>query len=358
MGGGDAWDDFCERLKRAGRALERPTTPQDALTRAEGYRKLVHLIRVGFDATLDHADTQHPRVYRSVTRTSLGEGETADARYHQAFIDGAGTYRLSGQRGEAPFVEFTVYAGKIGIEETSRQVGALTERELEVDADGRFEIVLSPDEHPGNWLRTEPDATLLYIREYSHDWRTTRGASFEIRREGVSGPPAPLELAAVERGLERTATFVERSIHFWAAIVDHRAAAEPNRWYPITVEQTQDSPEMPVGHRFSAGYFRLAPEEALRVRFRPGEAPYWGLDLTNYWFEPLSYEEHFSHVNNRTARPGPDREVTAVIADAQRDAPNWLDTRGHREGVMLFRWSRSRDPVPTLEAEVVKLGEL
>jgi hypothetical protein len=98
------WEDFCERLKRAGGVLSRPTTPQDDFTIAEGLRKLVHFIRVGFEASVEYADTEHPRVYQSVTPTTLGEGETSDAVYHQAFIDGAATYRVSGDRGTAPYM--------------------------------------------------------------------------------------------------------------------------------------------------------------------------------------------------------------------------------------------------------------
>jgi hypothetical protein len=50
--------------------------------------------------------------------------------------------------------------------------------------------------------------------------------------------------------------------------------------------------------------------------------------------------------------------VRIVIAEEPRGASNWIDLQGHREGVMLFRWSRSRDPVPALASRVVKLAEL
>jgi hypothetical protein len=115
---------------------------------------------------------------------------------------------------------------------------------------------------------------------------------------------------------------------------------------------------MPVGHQFSFGFFRLAPGEALVVEFRPSSVPYWGLDLTNYWFEPLSFGDHRSHVNNRTAVYEPDGSVRIVIADGSNEAPNRLDTLGHQEGTMIFRWSRSRLPIPPLETKVVTLGEL
>jgi len=353
----DPWDEFCERLKRAGRVLDKPNVPGDELTRAEGYRHLARLVHAGWLASFEMADPERPQILPAVSRHMLGEGETSDARYHQAFIDGASTYRVRGRRGQAPFVEFTVYAGKIGLQDTSRQIGHLLEDDLVVDEDGRFEVVIGPKPHPGSWIRTEPGASLLFVREYSHDWSRTEGASFEIEREDPPSPRAPLGVEEVRQGLLRTADFVDRAVHFWAAIVDARAAAPPNVFFEIPADPDPARPVMPVGHRFAAGYFRLAEEEGLVVRFEPGrEVPYWGLDLTNYWFEPLSWGDHRSNVNNGTVRTEADGSVRIWIGDTRAGEANWIDTRGHREGTMLFRWSRTAAPLPTLSAEVVKLS--
>lgn len=348
-----AWEDFCEQLKAAGAVLARPSTPRDDLAQAEGLRKLARLIRMGLEATLEYADTRHPEVYQLVTPTTLGEGETSDARYCQALIDGRRTYVLSGERGDAPFIEFTVYAGKIGLDAGSAQVGALTERELRVDAEGRYEIVLSPEKHPGNWIRTTPEASLVYIRQYAHDWSRTVGATFHLRERGAEGERPNVTLEQVMAALPRTAAYVARSAAIWAGIVDQARQAPPNRFVPFI--EKEPSPEMPTGHRFSSGHFRLQPNEGLEVRFRPADVPYWGMDITNYWFEPLSFPSHRSHLNNRTAARESDGTVRIVIAARRPDAPNWIDTRGHREGMMMLRWSRTALPVPAIESRVVPL---
>jgi hypothetical protein len=354
----ELWEDFCEHLKRAGRVLDRETTPQDELTVAEGYRDLVRLVRLGFEVAVEFADTEHPQVYQSVTSTGSGEGETSDARYHQAFIDGAATYYVTGTRGSAPLIEFTVYAGKIGLQDVSRQVGALTEQDLILGPDGSFEIVLSPQPHSGNWIHTEREATMLFIRQYAPDWRKTRDATFEIRKGSATPHSRPLTLDQIRTGLRRTAMFVDKAAHFWAAVVDRYAAAEPNVFHEIPIAPDPSRPTMPAGHRFSFGYFRLAPGEAVLVTFTPADVPYWGLDLTNYWFEPLSYPDgdHQSHVNNQTATYESDGSVRIVIADEHRAAPNWLDTKGHREGTITFRWSRTQDPLPEITTKVVHLA--
>ena len=349
------WEAFCDQLKQAGGVLARNTTPDDELTQAEGLRKLVRLIRVGFEASFEYADTSMPTVYRLVTPTTIGEGETSDAHYFQSMIDGVRTFRLKGRRGDAPFIEFTTYNGKVGLHAKSEQIASLTEQDLLVDDTGNYEIILSPNRYSGNWLRTTAETSVLYIREYTHDWSKTRETTFEISRlDGADVQPAAMTVASVEQAMRRTAGYVSRSIQTWAAIVDFRRGQEPNKFFPFEQESDPDeSPEMPTGHRFSSGYFRLQEHEALLIRLVPQQVPYWGLDTTNYWFEPLSYGDSRSHVNNGTAVVGKDGVITMVIATKNPGVPNWIDTRGHCEGVMLFRWSRTSLPLPELQTQVV-----
>ncbi len=350
-----AWEGFCEQLKGAGAVLARPATPKDDLTQAEGLRKLARMIRMGLEATLEYADTRHPEVYPLVTPTTLGEGETSDARYHQAMIDGSRTYVLSGARGDAPFIEITVYAGKIGIDARSAPVGSLTEHELEVNADGRYEIVLSPERHPGNWICTTREATCVFIRQYAHDWSRIVGATFDIRVIDPDPVRPNITLAQVMAALPRTAAYVAHSSAVWAGIVDQARLAPPNRFVTFPEKDHDESPEMPKGHRFSSGHFRLEPDEALIATLKPHEVPYWGMDITNYWFEPMSWPSGRSHLNNRTATVAADGTVTIAIAATHPGIDNWIDTRGHREGMMMFRWSRTSLPVPQIATAVMRL---
>jgi len=354
----DYWEEFCEQLKEAGQVLWKSQTSKDELTLAEGYRHLIHMLRNGFEITYDYADPMHPQFAPAYCATMLSEGVTSDGRYDNAMIDGSATYRISGKLGGAALIEFSVYAGKIGLQDTSRQLGFLTERELVVAEDGTFEVVLSPEEHAGNWICTTSEVNYLLIRQYSHDWSVTEGATLDIRCEGAPGHRPPARLAEVQDALMRTAAFVKQSPLFWTALVDRRAEGEPNVFQAIVGEESENSPTMPVGHKYSFGFFRLASDDVLIVELLPSDIPYWGLELTNYWFEPLSYEDHRSHINNRTAVYEPDGSVRIMISNRSSDVPNWLDTLGHREGTMVFRWSRSRDPIPPIASKVVKIQEL
>ena len=49
---GSTWSDFCDALKAAGALVDAEKAPQDAFTRAEGYRYLSRMLRAGLESLL------------------------------------------------------------------------------------------------------------------------------------------------------------------------------------------------------------------------------------------------------------------------------------------------------------------
>jgi hypothetical protein len=343
------WDEFCDSLKAAGAILDDPATPTDDLTLAEGVRYLSRIIAVGLDVAFEHADTEHPWVFLARTPTKLTGGVSPDARYHEAFIDGTRTYRLSGTRGSAPMLEIGVYAGKLGLQEESRLVGQVYEPDIEVDADGRFELLLSPDEARAPDLLLEPDASYVYIRNYSLDWSRDVPAEFAMVCEGVTTPPEPLSLARVQDGLRAAARYTEAMPRWFAAAMGWNRDRATNTLLAIDPGQATT---MPGGHQLACGYFRLEPGQSLTVRFDPAAAPYWSLGLCNSFMEPLDWRWRTTSINAHTAVEDPDGTVTIAIGASPPPAGNWLDTGGHREGLVNFRWARTDAPLPAFAVEV------
>ena len=380
------WERFCAELARAADALRRPGVPRDELTQAEGLRYLARMIRAGLELRFEMADPAHPALVPMVEPWMLSEGVTSDARYHHALFDGSAPHRIRGVRGTAPLFELGVYTGKQAIHETSHLLASLTEAELRVEPDGRFEVALGPERRPGNWLRTDARARYLMIREYSADWAGTRPGSFEILREGASPARAPLGLERARAGLAGAAEFVARSGAFWSNLSDYWAGVAPNRFVhtprgggvrmrrvddegrelepqdyarmreSVTDARTEVAP--PAGHQFVCGWFRLAEGEALVARFTPVASSYWAIELANYWYEPIAFRTGRAIVNHRTAVREPDGSVRVVIADRDPGVPNWLDTDGHREGMMISRLSRSDSEPPPIETALVRVDSL
>ena len=57
---GQAWQDFCEMLALAGRAVDQFPDVSD-LERAEWYRYLTRLVRNGFERFLENCEPTRPR---------------------------------------------------------------------------------------------------------------------------------------------------------------------------------------------------------------------------------------------------------------------------------------------------------
>jgi len=353
------WESFCEDLKGASGILSREATPGDEQNLAEGLRFLMRMLRAGFENAFEYANPESPRLGPMVTPTLVYEGVTSDARYHHAFIDGGERYVIAGHRGDAPLIEFSVYNGKAGVHAESHSLGSLTERDLVVGADGDLEVAFGPEPRDGNWLRTDGNTRYLMVREYAQDWSGLRPGAFKIEREGGSGRRRALSLSEVEAGLAGTLDFVRRAPQFWAGISDYWRGFAVNRFEPQLSADPRTDIAAPTGHHFSCGWFELEAGEALSVCFSPRSAQYWSLGVANYWYETLGFADGGSEINNGSAIHAADGSVRAVIANAQAPAgaQNWIDTRGHREGTMIFRWSRSAEPVPPIATEKLRVED-
>jgi hypothetical protein len=359
---GRLWDEFCEALKEAGQVLRRPETPRDERTLAESYRHLLRMLRVGFENHFELADLEHPALTPMIGRMVQYEGCTSDARYLHGFIDGSATHRISGSRGEAPLIEFGVYTGKMGMHDPSHLIASITEESLEVGDDGRVDVVLSPDEHPGNWIRTDAATRYVMVRQYAAEWSGLVSGRFEIERLGAVADAAPFGLDQIRASLERSVGFAVNTPRIWAEISDYWSDFAVNRFVPqLEADQVTDIAP-PSGHHFSCGYFKLGPDDALVVSFRPGKAEFWSLGLANYWYETIGYGCRESHLNSGTAVAEPDGRIRAVISRTRppesAGIANWIDPKGHCEGTMVFRWSRATDPMPDIDTELVSWSEL
>ncbi|RMF12726.1 MAG: DUF1214 domain-containing protein, partial [Candidatus Dadabacteria bacterium] len=105
-------------------------------------------------------------------------------------------------------------------------------------------------------------------------------------------------------------------------------------------------------------HWRLAPDEALVIETPvPDPCPYWNFQLNNYWMESLDYRYHRIHINKHTAHYEPDGSVRVIVAHDDPGHPNWLETAGHDQGTMCWRWIHTNErPVPA--TRVVKLNAL
>src|SRR6185436_18816369 len=108
-------------------------------------------------------------------------------------------------------------------------VGTLIDEQLRVEADGSFELVISPHEHAGNWIRSTPGTYRVTFRQFFADWEREAPMSAVIERDGADGPPAPLTAQQLGDGLRDAAAWIRESVSYWADMLD-RWQARPGEF--------------------------------------------------------------------------------------------------------------------------------
>jgi hypothetical protein len=159
----------------------------------------------------------------------------------------------------------------------------------------------------------------------------------------------------LEPGLRTAASFVNNTARLFAdwsrlvpAATERAAAADQQLCHAVGGDQNIF---------YYHGYFELAEDEALVIEVeRIPECRAWNLQADNYWMESLDYRYHCIHVNKHTARHRPDGASRMVLAHRDPGLDNWLDTAGHRNGTLCFRWIAREIVHPT--SRVVKFADL
>jgi len=352
---GKAWESFCDTLKAAGQTILAEGQPDSPLDRAEGFRYLSRLTRAALESFVEYADPLAPVLNRPIHETAKIGADNPDNYYQHATISGEYEYRITGQRGTIHYLDFATQSDGVASTGDSEQGGHLDASQLEMDDEGRFEILLSCEEKPGNWLRMTPNTSALIVRQTFLDRDIEVPADLHIERVGGDGRPTPLTPEALDAGLQRaTGLVVGCSALFsnWAKGFQKHVNELPKFDDAISMGAGGD-PNICYYH----SYWRLGPEEALVIEATPPECEMWNFQLDNHWMESLDYRFHTIHVNKHTATYEDDGSVRIVVAHRDPGLPNWIETAGHTQGTMCFRWIRAdRHPQPA--TRVVKLSEL
>ena len=358
---GKSWESFCDRLKAVGSEVLRDDVPGDELSRAEGYRHLTRALACSLQQIIEYSDTARPSFHPNPSAAMRWGGDNPDNLYQHAAIDGSKTYRIKGKRGSVvDFIISASGAGKMEAPATKEWVldknlvaHELTSGDLEIDADGNFELIVSPEEHAGNWLQTTPEVGFVTIRQYFQDWDNEEAAEFYITCEdGLGTAPAPVDPQWMASRLDDVMSWVERR-PYWTRMMKSGADMMPANNIHLLDSVQGGSAEICYG----IGYFDLADDDCLLFEVKVPEARYWQIALINFWMESLDYGNHQSSLNKAQAFVDDDGVFRAVISRTDPGVPNWLDTAGHHWGHIQFRWIWFEDK-PSPAVKLLKQSEL
>ena len=417
-----AWDDMMASLELARNAIDQPElmpAPQNPRNLAEGYRYLMGFAHSAIERAF-HEDPARPAFRNALSIINRATIDNSDAIYFYAPIDGREHYVIQGRtddsrewQGEEPspqgpraphYMIFEASAGVLAgdsgdLKELAPGVKTLTGRldssSIQVEKDGSFEILLSPERpegHTGNFISTlkvveqphpfQPETPkerfALYVsgRQIFNDWQREEPIHLSLRRlssnSSASDAYTP-EQAASE--LRRCGELVRGQMHFWNAfwtvlmgVYGPREGSIPGVEFPRNGFNTINAAAGATGggmstNLYAGGVFELGPDEALIVENQiPLRPQYYGFQIANLWGESIEYANTFGSLNSSQSEVDPDGVIRLVVAHRDPGVPNWLDTTGHAEGFLTPRWAYSQTPPtdqwPTISAKKVPFSEV
>ena len=354
---GQVWDEFCDALKLAGRQVLEERVPGDEISRAEGYRYLTRLLRLSLEKNIEFASADFPQFYSLSHETAKIGNDNPDNYYMNCQVRGDRDYLIRGNVGSVAYLSIESKAGSFAGEGDMAPTGHVALGDLEVDAEGNFELWVSAREHEGNWLPMTPASDNLLVRQTFNDRRAEQRATLSIsclNPEGsdtIDAAEFAGQLASVVPFVTGTAGLFQNWMELFGG---HENALPPND-QQLCLRAGGD-PSI----YYHNSCWRLEPTQALVIEFRPPEqCRAWNFQLSNYWMESLDYRYHRISLNNHSAVLEPDGGVRIVVsaADPGADFPNWLTTADHRCGAMLLRYVEAQD-FPAVSTRVVALKEI
>lgn len=351
---GEAWREFCDRLKGAGETILGKEFPQDPRGRAEGYRALTRLLSFATLMEIESSDPLYPVLYRYEEPHNQWGGPNPDNTYVRAAIDPEHSYRVWGNLSNMRQAIMSLHEGDMQLEE----YGVYSEQSLadwELGPNGEFELWISKQRLPGNWMPMHEKARIFTTRIYQSDWIHDSSPALHIERVGAEGvAPPPIDPAALAVRLQRAVNWVEKSVNYWNQLTERGwDKAEKNKVYPAT--------SMPGGAKnmiYGLCHWDLQGDEAIVMLCDEPDAPYWGFCThTMSWLESGDMPNRQVSLSSRQMHIDEDGRFRVVVSARDPGVPNWIDTEGRRRGALAYRWVWARNN-PTPEGQHVKIDEV
>jgi len=214
-----SWHNFCDHLKSASDIIFNSNSPPNDIERAKGFRLLSRNIALALQFKLENADPRFPELMHYFDPIRKQGGDNADALYQGSPINGKDTYVIKGSLGTAKYLAITVledgstpWGGKV--------IATLFKSEIQTDAMGNFEVVLSPTPHRGNWIQTTPDSWRVTIRQFFGDWESEIPMDAAIDCMTHSETKKEIHPDQIVSGLSESGRWLTDSVEYWIRMID------------------------------------------------------------------------------------------------------------------------------------------
>jgi hypothetical protein len=287
--------------------------------------------------------------------------QNPDFLNHNAFLDGAHTYRIWGNAKGSYWTTIQAMAGFWG-DDKMAMLGHIDFDDIPIAENGDFEIFMGPnpptDTGGKTWLKLDPEArnVMLAVREVYMDWGRERILDLHIETLDRDVPaPMWFDEAEMARRYAKAAKFVD---YAWKFSSGQMAPSKEEA--PVNRFKTDGTAGQHGGNPVAAYIgmdYQIGPMDALIIEMTAIEARYWGFQTSSVWGQTNDYSYHQSSLNAEQVRTDADGKVRLVLSLTDPGVPNWLDPVGIGTGSVLLRWYKAKGTA-TPETRLVPLADL
>lgn len=350
--------DHLKPLEEAVAEIANTWRPDDPEYRADVYRQIMMQLSYGYFAFF-HADAEHPD-WAPLWNPVYTLQPNPDDIYRYCPISSDYRYRIAGARGTVKMLTINTQAALSGmpgpLDHTGEFYADLDDGDLQIDANGDFEVLLSaerPAGHTGNWLQIKPGAVALMTRCRSYDWENEVDPVLSIECLNPKGLKKRLTPEDILERIDHMAWSPIRSTKLFYGMQNAVKANvgvnvfEPVRYGGALSRQV-----------YLPAVFEFEDDEALILETElPQARRYWNFQLNDPYFNAIEYVYRLSSTNGHYAKVSADGRFRAVISLKDPGVPNWLDPAGFKQGTIYGRWyDCDSSPTPTLKR--VKFADL
>ena len=339
----------------------------NSLDVVEGYRYVGQVLSTASELFFE-ADPERPRFASIVSPARKIQGDNPDAIYQFVRIRGDRSYRVRGTIDRECYTSFTLHAKAADGSLAGLLLGDVSDKDLTIGEDGRYELILSAEPHAGNWLELAPTAHALIVRSYYELEKSAQNdADVQVRidiecLDDVERQPPLSDDVFAERMAEGLAFLRQATVGqtmpggpspvpFVSDIPNDVATPYSFRESGLPVPGAADIV-------YSMGSWNLGPEEALVMTGTLPKGLFVNVMLWNRHMQTLEYRNLTSSINGSQLKLEADGSYRIVISASDPGVANWLDTDGHAEGSIFWRFLIPETDPPKPECVVMKVGDV
>ncbi|BCJ41197.1 hypothetical protein GCM10010168_45050 [Actinoplanes ianthinogenes] len=327
---------FADAIAHAERVITEAPHLRGEQDLIEGYDYLAGGIRASIQMAWAY-DRDFPYFVRSTGPYTKMGLDNPDTLYFHAWLRDDAEYVVTGRRGSTADLSFQILDGSYSPVNVPDSLAAFDDREIDIAADGTFEIRFGPGLRGRNAFPLAPGSAMLVVREVFSDWTREQPGMLRIHRADRSGTgPAPLTEQIQSRRYAIAGKMLVGRIRTFLAFAE--------RFYlnlPVnTLTPPRPTPGGLATQYSSAGHYALDDDQAMVVTVPVAGAPYQGLQLGSMWYVSLDYSNHQTSLTVPQARVDPDGMIRYVISERDPGVANWIERTGHDRGYVQLRWQR------------------